>query len=362
MNEIQSELTLSQFKPNVMLKRPNNTPRKPKFPVIDAHNHLFGDLPANDLIEIMDQAGVQTFLNVTGNATLPLVNNCYTIKRLDFTQFKKNYIDAYPSRFAAFTMAEFAKWDDPVLIDRNNTFARKCIEAIEFDVENGSSGLKVTKELGLHFTDSNGNFIPVDDERLFPIWERCAELGIPVLIHTSDPWGFFLPINEKNEHYPTLREFPGWSFYGSYFSKQELLDQRERVIALHPKTKFILPHMANNPEDLDYVAYLLDSYPNVMIDFSARIDELGRQPYSSRDFFIKYQSRILFGTDIPANPDVYRCYYRFLETWDEYFEYPDYIGRWGKSRWKIYGLGLPEEVLKKIYSENACRLIPQLAQ
>ncbi len=222
--------------------------------------------------------------------------------------------------------------------------------------------MKVTKELGLHFTDSNGNFIPVDDERLFPIWERCAELGIPVLIHTSDPWAFFLPINEKNEHYPTLREFPGWSFYGSYFSKQELLDQRERVIALHPKTKFILPHMANNPEDLDYVAYLLDSYPNVMIDFSARIDELGRQPYSSRDFFIKYQSRILFGTDIPANPDVYRCYYRFLETWDEYFEYPDYIGRWGKSRWKIYGLGLPEEVLKKIYSENACRLIPQLAQ
>jgi len=132
------------------------------------------------------------------------------------------------------------------------------------------------------------------------------------------------------------------------------------MIAAHPNTTFILPHVANNPEDLDSVAELLDRFPNVYIDFSARIDELGRQPYTARDFFIKYQDRIMFGTDMPISPDIYRAYYRFLETRDEYFEYPDYIGRWGYSRWRIYGLYLPDEVLRKVYHANAERVIPGL--
>jgi len=215
----------------------------------------------------------------------------------------------------------------------------------------------VTKEVGLFFKDSDGRYIPVEDERLFPIWRRAGELGKPVLIHVSDPVAFFLPVDERNEHYLTLQEFPAWSFYGSFYSKWELLEQRNRVIATHSQTRFILPHVANNPEDLDSVARLLDRFPNVVIDFSARIDELGRQPYTARDFFIAYQDRILFGIDMPVRADIYRCYFRFLETRDEYFEYPDYIGRWGYSRWRIYGLGLPDEVLRKIYFENAERVI-----
>ena len=186
-----------------------------------------------------------------------------------------------------------------------------------------------------------------------PIWERAGELGVPVLIHVSDPIAFFQPIDEHNEHYLTLQEFPGWSFLGSHFTKWELLEQRNRMITRHPRTTFLLPHVANLPENLAAVGQLLDEHPNVVIDFSARIDELGRQPYTARDFFLRYQDRILFGLDMPVSEEAYRCYFRLLETRNEYFDYPDYIGRFGVyTRWKLYGLDLPDEVLKKVYGEN----------
>lgn len=199
----------------------------------------------------------------------------------------------------------------------------------------------------------------VDDERLFPIWQRAGELGIPVLIHVADPVAFFLPADARNEHYLTLREFPGWSFAGSHFSAEELFEQRKRLIAAHPRTTFWLPHVANLPEDLTAVGELLDAHPNVVIDFSARIDELGRQPYTARQFFVQYQDRILFGLDMPVSAEAYRCYFRLLETRDEYFDYPDYIGRFGVyTRWRLYGLDLPDDVLEKVYYKNALRLLP----
>jgi len=351
-------LLLRDFKPKSMLRRPEHMPERAKFPVVDAHNHLFGDPSAEELLAVMDQVGVRTFVNVTGNATIPYENNCYTIVRRDMSVYTERYTRAHVGRFAGMTMSDFAQWGDPVLIKEHN-FADLAIQHLEEDVEKGACGLKLTKELGLFFKDASGAHIPVDDERLSPIFERAGEMGLPVLIHVSDPVAFFLPIDANNEHYPTLQEFPGWSFHGSHFSKWELLGQRDRLVARHPKTTFILPHVANNPEDLDYVANLLDTYPNVNIDLSARIDELGRQPYTARDFFIRYQDRILFGVDMALiSPDIYRSYFRFLETNDEYFEYPDYIGRWGYCRWRIYGLYLPDEVLRKVYYENACRIIP----
>jgi len=353
------EPLLKGFRPEPMLKRPSHVPERAKYPVIDAHNHLFGDAAPEDLLRVMDEVGVRAFVNVTGNATLPYSNNCYTIRRREFGVFADAYVRAHPGRFAAFTMSDFAQWGDPVLM-KDAAFVDGAIQRLEGDVTQGACGLKVTKELGLFFRDSSGAMIPVDDERLSPIWTRAGELGIPVLIHVSDPVAFFLPIDERNEHYTTLKEFPGWSFHGSFFSKWDLLDQRDHLIAAHPRTTFILPHVANNPEDLAYVSRLLDDYPNVYIDFSARMDELGRQPYSARDFFVAYHDRILFGTDMPVSADIYRCYFRFLETSDEYFDYPDYIGRWGHSRWKIYGLHLPDEVLRKVYYENATRVIPGL--
>ena len=355
------EVLLKDYRPQCLLKVAEHIPQQARFPVVDAHNHLFGDLPADKLIELMDAVGVETWINVTGNTTMPLVNNTYSIARRGLECFVENYVQRYPGRFAAMTMADFAQWGDPVLL-KDDDFAKRCIDCLERDVAAGARGLKVTKELGLYFRDRSDALLRVDDQRLAPIWHRAGELGIPVLIHVSDPIGFFQPIDGRNEHYLTLREFPSWSFVGSHFSKGELLEQRNRMIARHPQTTFILPHVANMPEDLALVSEWLDAYPNVLIDFSARIDELGRQPYTTRDFMIRYQDRILFGLDMPVSPEAYRCYFRFLETRDEYFDYPDYIGRFGVySRWKIFGLNLPDEVLQKIYRDNARRAILGLA-
>lgn len=363
------DLFVKEFKPKCLLNLPDNTPQRARFPVIDAHNHLFGDLPPSELVAALDESGVRVFLNVTGNVRLPYDESGYTIERRDLDVYLDNYCRAYPGRFAAFTMSDFARWDDFTLFRSRDDpkgsaerWVERCIRHLEEDVDRGALGLKVTKELGLQFRDNDGSMLAVDDRRLFPIWRRAGELNIPVLIHTSDPLGFFLPVDEHNEHYQSLQEFVDWSFHDAEFSKTQLLEQRDRLIAENPGTRFLCPHVANFPEDLGYVSRFLDEHPNACIDFSARIDELGRQPYTAREFMEKYQDRILFGIDMPPRPDIYRCYFRFLETRDEYFEYPDYIGRWGHTRWRIYGLGLPEEVLKKIYHENALRLIPGLSE
>jgi predicted TIM-barrel fold metal-dependent hydrolase len=363
------DLLVKEFKPKSLLNLGDNTPSRARFPVIDAHNHLFGDLPAGQLVQGLDEAGVRVFLNVTGNVRLPYDESGYTIEPRDLGIYLDNYCRAYPGRFAAFTMSDFARWDDFTLFRSPENpegsperWVDLCIRHLEEDVERGALGLKVTKELGLQFRDNDGSMLPVDDRRLFPIWRRAGQLNIPVLIHTSDPLGFFLPVDADNEHYQSLQEFVDWSFHDAEFSKQQLLEQRDRLVAEHPDTRFLCPHVANFPEDLDYVSRFLDGHPNAWIDISARIDELGRQPYTAREFIIKYQDRILFGADMPPRPDIYRCYFRFLETRDEYFEYPDYTGRWGHTRWRIYGLGLPDKVLKKIYHENALRLIPGLAE
>jgi len=362
-----AELTLREFKPRCLLRVQEHLPEKARYPVVDAHNHLVGDVPAADMLAAMDAAGVAVFLNVTGNVSLPFDESGYSIRRRELSVYLEGWVKPHPRRFAAFTMAEFARWDDFTLFrtpDNPSGEPKKwvdlCIQRLEADVQAGARGLKITKELGLRFLDNDGSMIRVDDERLYPIWRRAGELKIPVLIHVSDPLGFFLPVDAANEHYLTLVDAPGWSFLGSPFGKQELLEQRDRLVAAHPRTRFQCAHVANMPEDLGYVGRFLDKNLNSVVDFSARIDELGRQPFTAHDFFVKYQDRILFGTDMPARPDIYRCYFRFLETRDQYFEYPDYVGRWGHSRWRIYGLGLPDRVLKKVYYQNALRWIPGL--
>ncbi len=360
MMKASADLLLKDFQPRSMLKRPAHVPEKARFPVVDAHNHIFGESDPAEMVRVMDEVGVKTFVNATGNACFPIVENCYTVERRDLHEFIGSHVEPYPGRFCAFTMSEFARWDD-LCIFRDDDFVEKTVAVLEEDVEKGACGFKVTKELGLKFTDNDGSIVPVDDSRLDPVWKRAGEMGLPVLIHTSDPEAFFLPADRYNEHYLTLHGFPSWSFHGSQFSKRELLDQRERMIARHPGTIFICPHVGNYSEDLGYVARLLEEHPNIIIDLSARMDELGRQPYSSREFIIRYQDRILFGTDMPISAEIYRCHFRFLETRDEYFEHPDYIGRWGHSRWMLHGLYLPDGVLKKIYFQNACRVIPTLA-
>jgi predicted TIM-barrel fold metal-dependent hydrolase len=355
-------MSAQPIRPRSLLRRPAHVPGKARFPVIDAHNHLFGEMPADEMVRIMDAVGVRIWMNATGNCSLPFDQKGYTIRRRELAAYQRGWAERYPGRFAAFTMAEFARWDD-FTIDLDGGFARQCIEALERDLDAGALGLKVTKELGLRFKTPDGAMVAVDDQRLYPVWKRAGELGIPVLIHTSDPVGFFLPVDEHNEHYPTLIRYPGWSFHGSHFSKTELLDQRTRMMADHPGTTFICPHVANNPEDLAWVSDLLHRLPNLCIDFSARMDELGRQPWSAREFMIRFQDRVLFGTDMPISEEMYRCYFRFLETADEHFDYPGYLGEMDHpTRWKICGLHLPDPVLEKIYNANALRIMPGLKE
>jgi len=348
-----------KVRPVILLKREERVPERAKFPVIDAHNHLFEEKDPDELVRIMDEVGLQIFINVTGNTQFQFVESGYTYRMRDLGVFIDRYVKKHPGRFACFTMSDFATCQDGVLI-KDSGFADRVAAHLVRDVRRGALGLKVTKELGLRYRDDSGRLIPVDDERLGPVWECAGDLGVPVLIHTSDPAAFFLPADEKNEHFETLRRAPDWSFYGCGVSKEELLEQRDRMIERHPNTTFICAHVANYPENLWYVSSFLDAHPNGCIDISARIDELGRQPYTAREFIMKYQNRILFGTDMPLRADIYRTYFRFLETRDEYFDHPDYVGVWGRSRWMIYGLGLPDGVLKKLYYENACRLIPGL--
>jgi predicted TIM-barrel fold metal-dependent hydrolase len=183
-------------------------------------------------------------------------------------------------------------------------------------------------------------------------------LGLPVLIHTADPAAFFLPIDETNERWEELHRRPEWSFHGPQFpSREALLAALLRVVARHPQTTFIAAHMANSAADLKAAGQWLDQHPNLYLDIASRISELGRQPYTARKFFLRYADRILFATDGPWPEERIVLYWRFLETWDEYFPYSEKEFP-PQGFWNIYGLGLPDDVLKKVYQENAARLIP----
>ena len=337
------EVLLKDFRPKCLLNVASHVPEQARFPVIDAHNHLFGDLPAEKLIEVMDAVGVRMLgerdrqrHDAAGEQHL------HASPGASSACLPRTTCDRYPG--------PVRRVDDGRLrpVGRSGAAARTTISPSGASSTwrrtspLGACGLKVTKELGLVLPRPRREPCSrVDDERLAPIWQRAGELGVPVLIHVSDPIAFFQPIDEHNEHYLTLQEFPGWSFAGSPVSQVGTAGAAQphdrRAI---PATTFLLPHVANLPEDLAAVGELLDAYPNVVIDFSARIDELGRQPYTARDFFIRYQDRILFGLDMPVSAEAYRCYFRLLETRDEYFDYPDYIGRFGVyTRWKLYRPG-----------------------
>jgi predicted TIM-barrel fold metal-dependent hydrolase len=331
-------LPLSDFHPRSMLTTPCHEVSLPRFPVIDYHNHLDAQDP-KEVLEIMDACGVEHIVNITmkvGDEAIRVMDR---------------YRAADPARFSTIG------WMDWTGVERDD-FVSVSIDRLERLVEHGAIGFKFWKDLGLSVRDASGELIRVDDERLAPIFDKAAELGVPVMVHIGDPEAFFLPIDPTNERYEELAAHPDWSFYGAEFSKHELLDQRDRVFRRHPKTTFVAAHVAENGEDLYRVSAMLDANPNVLVDISARASELGRQPYSARKFFLRFADRILFGADLVPEVEMYRLYYRFLETADEYFEYPTHASRQG--RWNIYGMDLPDDVLLKVYRENALRLLPNL--
>ena len=333
------------------------------FPVIDAHNHLWGNWQVKNIVKVMDEVGVVSYCDLTANINISWAQGGYCLRQGRIEDFFSNCVAKYAGRFFCFTAATFAKPTDKPLFTDATRFVDETIELLNQHVALGARGLKVLKELGLHYKDTDGKLIFIDDERLDPIWEHAGTLEIPVLTHQSDPVAFFDPVVPENKHYESLKKYPDWSFVDAkYPRKDELIKHRDNFVRNHPDTTFILPHVANYAEKLDYVSQLLAENPNVYIDFSARMDELGRKPDESREFFIKYQDRIIFGTDMPASVEMYRSYFRFLETFDEGIIPPDYDGTFGRYRWKINGIGLPKEVLNKIYHENALRIIPGLKE
>lgn len=329
------DLRLSDFAPRSQLKTPVHPVERPRFPAIDYHNHL-DSLEPSDVLRVLDACGVERIVNITmrtGEAALETMESFHR---------------AAPGRFATIG------WMDWSGVERHD-FAQLSVDRLERLVEHGACGIKFWKDLGLTVRDDSGELLRIDDERLAPIFEKAAELGVPVMFHSADPDAFFEPIDRFNERYEELAAHPDWSFCGSPVSKSDLLEQRDRVIARHPKTTFVCAHMAESSENLNYVADLLDKNANLCVDISARAAELGRQPYTARAFFLKYADRILFGADLLPEVDMYCLYYRFLETADEYFDYPSHASRQG--RWNIYGLHLPDDVLRKVYRENALRLL-----
>jgi len=344
------------------LRAEEHIPEKAKYPVIDAHNHLWADWNSiENIVNTMDKVGVKAYCDLTANLRIQWVKEGYDFSAGRIEDFIANAAGRYPGRFYGFTTATFCSPVSKPLFKDPTEFVDKTITVLQEHISKGALGLKILKELGLKYRSGKGDLIRIDDEALGPIWEEAGRLKIPVLIHQSDPYGFFQSPSPDNEHYENLKRYTSWQFYGSeYPDKEELLRRRDNLLKNHPGTTFLLPHVANYAENLPYVAELLNANPNVYIDFSARIDELGRQPYSARNFFLQYQDRIFFGTDMPASPEMYRFYFRFLETMDEYFDPPGYDGKFTEPRWRVYGIGLPDQALQKIYYQNIIKILPEL--
>jgi predicted TIM-barrel fold metal-dependent hydrolase len=337
-------ILLRDFQPEPALHAAVHEIQRAKFPVIDVHTHTndavgIGDrVDPKEMVARMDRLNIKTIVILTGMWGDKLQAIVDTM------------VKPYPGRFVVFTQYDWSKINDP-------NFTELMVQQLRDSVHRGARGLKILKELGLGVRDSTGKLITIDDPRLDPVWEECGRLGIPVFLHVGDPEAFFHPIDAHNERYEELIEHPDWSFYGpKYPSLPELMAQRDRMFAKHPNTTFVALHFGSWPENLDFVEQTLKKFPNVMIETGAREAELGRQPRRTREIFIKYSDRIMFGTDEGASEPMYQNYFRWLETADEYFPYAQYPQQ---GRWMIYGLDLPDDVLEKVYHRNAERLFGQ---
>ena len=359
-------LDLTQYEPKSMLQVHESHVEKSKYPLIDFHTHISVSVKsehgvelvaerqylgtAEELLAVMDRKNIRAMVNLTGGYDKGLAE---AVSKYDRT---------HPGRFYTFTEPSYSRFKEA-------DYPKLQGQAIEQAHRDGARGLKILKTLGLYLREgiTSGKLVKIDDPRFDPMWDACGQLNMPVAIHVSDPIAFFSPTDRFNERYEELNNHPDWSFHGGDFpSNDELLAARNRVIAKHPKTQFVVLHVGNFAENLQNVSENLDRYPNMFVDIAARVGELGRQPRTSRKFFDKYQDRILFATDATPHGDefpqqvfndkLYEIYFRFLETEDEYFDYaPAKVPPQG--RWRIYGINLPDAILRKVYYENAARLL-----
>ncbi len=359
-------LDLAQYQPRSMLHvRETHVPRC-RYPLIDIHAHLSLSKKTEKGVALAAQreylAGPEALLPVMEACNIQALTNLTGGFGAGLAETVKKYDEAHPGRFYTFTEPSYNRLLEP-------NYPKIQAQAIADAQGAGAKGLKILKTLGLYLRTNitSGKLVKIDDPRFDPMWDACGQLKMPVAIHVSDPIAFFTPTDRFNERYEELNNHPDWSYYGGDFpSNAELLEARNRVFARHPNTQFIGLHVGNFAEDLGNVGENLDRYPNFFVDIAARIGELGRQPRTARKFFDKYQDRILFGTDATPNADrypqqifndkLYEIYFRFLETDDEYFDYaPAPVPPQG--RWRIYGVELPDDVLRKVYLANAARLL-----
>lgn len=350
-------MLLEHYSPRSELVVPRTELRGPAFPVVDFHGH-FGPLYS----EVWRAEGVQTRVGVAACVEEFRALGIERAVNLDgwFEGFRGarsadfwRAMEAYPEFFLPFVLVDTSRASEP-------GFERYVREYLVDAKGRGARGIKLFKVITLGVDDGKGRFRPgkglkLDDRRLGAIWAAAAELGLPVLAHIADPRAFFRPMDRFNERYEELVQHPEWR-YGApgLYEFEELLEMQESLLEGNRATTFVIAHGGSYVEDLAWVDGALARHPNMHIDIAERINEFGRAPYSARRFFMKWQDRILFGSD--AFPDGmsgrYPPYFRFLETWDESFD----PGPWN-ARWKIYGIGLPPEVLRKVYRGNAERML-----
>lgn len=339
IQEKNNLMDIEEYSPKSTLIVPETTIKRAKFPFIDVHNHQF-DMPLKDLSKLtaeMDSLNMAFMINLSG------------FRGLYLQQSLKNVKENAPTRFGLFVNIDFETIDEA-------DFATEQVALIDQAVQDGVMGLKVYKSLGLTDRDKNGTRIAVNDPRLDPIWKACGDNNIPVLIHSGEPASFWHPKDKFNERWLELRQKPNrYRDPATNPSFEEVLAEQHDIFRKHPNTTFINAHLGWMGNDLDRLGAHLDTYPNVVTEIGAVLAELGRQPKRARQFFIDYQDRILFGKD-SYRVSEYFTYFRVLETDDEYFDY--YRKR--HAHWKMYGLALPDSILKKLYYKNALRLFPSI--
>ena len=332
-------MSFEAYNPTSTLVVPGEEVPRAKFPFVDIHSHQFrmATQDLSTLIADMDKLNLAVMVNLSGRSGEQLQQAVDNVSR------------NYPNRFVVFANIDFSGIGTP-------GWTENAVRQLETDVRNGARGLKIYKSLGLRNSDNQGNRVAVDDDRLDPIWAKCGELGIPVLIHSADPKSFWDPMDSTNERWLELKTRPRRKRSDTDPAPwQQIINEQHRMFKKHPKTKFINAHMGWYANNLGKLAVLMDEIPNMYVGIGAVIAELGRQPRFARSFFIRYQDRILFGKD-SWQPGEFPTYFRVLETNDEYFPYYKKY----HAFWAMYGLGLPDEVLRKVYYKNAMKLLPGL--
>lgn len=343
------DVTFEEYNPNSTLVVPENPVKRAKFPFVDIHSHQWNLTKEGiaKLVKEMDELNMGAMVNLSGRGFDRAAGDIGSQEYL--AGMVRRIEGEAPGKIAVFTNVSYKKLGE-------DGWTEGAVKQLQEDVKNGAVGLKVYKSLGLRNKDIDGNRIAIDDPRLDPVWAECGKLGIPVLIHAADPAQFWLPMDADNERWLELKLRPGRKRSADDPAPfEQIIAEQHNVFKKHPNTTFVNAHMGWMANDLDKASAHLDKYPNVNFGIGAVIAEFGRQPRRAGAFFEKYQDRLLFAKDA-YNPEEFHTYFRVLETEDEYFPYYKKY----HAYWRMYGLGLSDEVLKKVYYKNACRIVPGL--